>query len=309
MTDQRQEHPHSGSELFEKRTNVTFTKTEHVMSPQCRLSSAAMLLAGLIAGQALAAEKPLWELGIGMSALSFPDYRGSDESGFFAIPFPYVVYRGTFLKADKDGIRGALFDNDRIELNGSVGASVPVSSDDNRVRQGMPDLQPTVELGPSLELNLWRTRDRRYELDLRLPVRAAVTVIGGMDYVGWEFSPRLALDVSDFAGLAGWNLGLLAGPIYGSERSHDYFYSVAPQYAAADRPAFDAAAGYAGSQFLVSLSKRYPKYWLGAFARWDSLEGAVFADSPLVRQQSYFAVGVAIAWIIKESSKMVEADK
>ena len=280
------------------------------MPLQRRLRSVAILLvASLVDGQAMAAEKPLWELGIGMSALSFPDYRGSDESSFFAIPFPYVVYRGTFLKADKDGIRGAFFDNDRIELNGSVGASVPVRSDDNRARQGMPDLQPTVELGPSLDLNLWRTLDRRYELDLRLPVRAAVTVIGGMDYVGWEFSPRLVLDVSDVAGLVGWNLGLLAGPIYGSERSHDYFYSVAPQYATADRPAFDAAAGYAGSQVLVSLSKRYPKYWLGAFARWDSLEGAVFADSPLVRQQNYFAVGVAIAWILKESSKMVEADK
>ena len=267
-----------------------------------------LLLAGLAAGQALAAEKPLWELGVGMSALSFPDYRGSDESSFFAIPFPYVVYRGTFLKADKDGIRGAFFDSDRIELNVSVGASVPVSSDDNRARQGMPDLQPTVELGPSLDLNLWRTQDRRYKLDLRLPVRAAVTVMGGMDYVGWEFSPRLVLDVSDVAGLAGWNLGLLAGPMYGSERSHDYFYSVAPQYATADRPAFDAEAGYAGSQFLVSLSKRYPKYWLGAFVRWDSLNGAVFADSPLVRQENYFAAGVAIAWVFKESSTMVEAD-
>lgn len=266
------------------------------------------LLAGLAAGQVLAAEEPLWELGVGMSALSFPDYRGSDESSFFAIPFPYVVYRGTFLKADKDGIRGAFVDSDRVELNVSAGASVPVSSDDNRARQGMPDLQPTVELGPSLGLNLWRTQDRRYSLDLRLPVRAAVTVMGGMNYVGWEFSPRLVLDVSDVAGIDGLNLGLLAGPMYGSERSHDYFYSVKPQYATADRPTFDAEAGYAGSQFLISLSKRFPKYWLGAFARWDSLNGAVFADSPLVRQENYFAAGVAIAWIFKESSTMVESD-
>jgi MipA family protein len=270
------------------------------------ISSAMLLLAGLGAGEACAAEKPLWELGIGMSALTFPDYRGSDESSLFVIPFPYVVYRGTFLKADKDGIRGAFFDSDRVELNGSVGASVPVSSSNNRARQGMPDLQPTVEFGPSLDLNLWRTQDRRYKLDLRLPVRAAVTVLGGMDYAGWEFSPRLALDVNDVAGHAGWNLGLLAGPMYGSERSHEYFYSVAPRYATADRPAYDAKAGYAGSQFLISLSKRYPKYWLGAFARWDSLNGAVFADSPLVRSENYFAAGVGFAWILRESSTLVE---
>jgi outer membrane scaffolding protein for murein synthesis (MipA/OmpV family) len=273
------------------------------------LSFIAMLqLAGLAAGPAHATEEPLWELGVGMSALSFPDYRGSDETSFFAIPFPYVVYRGTFLKADKDGIRGKFFTSDRVELNGSVGASVPVSSDDNRARQGMPDLQPTVELGPSLDIHLWRTHDQRYTLDVRLPARAAVTVMGGIDYVGWEFSPRLVLDVSDVAGLTGWNLGLLAGPMYGSERSHDYFYSVAPQYATADRPSFDASAGYAGSQFLMSLSKRYPKYWLGAFVRWDSLDGAAFADSPLVRSENYFAAGVGVAWVFRESSTLVEAD-
>lgn len=268
---------------------------------------ATLLLASLSAGHACAADKPLWELGIGMSALSFPDYRGSDESSLYAIPFPYVIYRGTFLKADRNGVRGTFFDSDRIELNVSVGASLPVNSDNSRARQGMPDLHPTVEIGPSLDLTLWRADDRRYTLDLRLPVRAAVTVGSGMDDVGWVFSPRLNLDILDVGGLAGWNLGLLAGPIAGSARNHDYFYSVAPQYATADRPAYDAKSGYAGSQFLMSLSKRYPKYWLGAFARWDSLAGAVFADSPLVKRDHYFAAGVGIAWILGESSTRVEA--
>ena len=268
---------------------------------------ATLLLAGLHSGHGFAAEKPLWELGGGISGLSLPDYRGSDQSSLYAIPFPYLVYRGTFLKADRNGIRGTFFDSDRIELNLSLGASLPVNSDDNRARQDMPDLQPTVEFGPSLNLNLWRTPDRRTRLDLRLPVRTAVTVKGGMDDIGWVFSPRLNLDISDVAGLAGWNMGLLAGPMYGSERNHDYFYSVAPQYATAERPAFDAKGGYAGSQFLMSVSKRYPKYWLGAFARWDSLKGAAFVDSPLVKREDYFAAGVGIAWILGESSTRVEA--
>lgn len=267
----------------------------------------AALLAACCAGHASAAEKPLWELGAGISVLSLPDYRGSDQSSLYGIPFPYLVYRGEFLKADRHGIRGTLFGSDRIELNLSVGASLPVNSDDNRARQGMPDLQPTVELGPSLDFNLWRTPDRRTRLDLRLPVRTAVTVKEGMDDIGWVFSPRLNLDITDVAGLPGWNLGLLAGPMVGSEANHEYFYSVAPQYAAAARPAFDAKGGYAGSQFLMSLSKRYPKYWLGAFARWDTLAGAAFADSPLVKRENYFAAGVGIAWILGVSSTRVEA--
>ena len=261
-----------------------------------------LLVGGVCAGNATDLEKPLWELGVGMSALHFPDYRGSDESGIFAIPFPYVVYRGKIFKADEEGVRGALFDSERVELNVSLGASVPVNSDDNRARQGMPDLQPTVEFGPSLDFNIWRADDRRLSLDVRLPVRVAVTVLGGMENVGWETSPRIALDVTDVAGLAGWDLGLLAGPIFGTERRHDYFYSVNPRYATPDRPAFDARAGYSGSQFIVSLSKRFSRFWLGAFARWDNLGGAVFVDSPLVMQENYFAAGVGVAWILKESS-------
>jgi outer membrane scaffolding protein for murein synthesis (MipA/OmpV family) len=258
---------------------------------------------------ASAAEKPLWELGAGVSALSFPDYRGSDRSDTYAMPFPYVVYRGEFLKADRNGIRGTFFNNDRIDLNVSVGASLPVKSSDNAARQGMPDLKPTVEIGPSLDLTMWRTDDHRYKLDLRLPVRTAITVDSSVQDIGWVFSPRLNLDVRDPLGLPGWNLGLLAGPMFGSARNHQYFYAVAPQYATADRPAYEARGGYAGSQFLMAVSKRYDRYWLGAFARWDTLKGAVFANSPLVKRDYYFAAGVGVAWVLGQSSKLVETDE
>jgi len=281
----------------------------HAMSlPRC-LTPFATLLLGLSAGHACAAEKPLWELGIGVSALSFPDYRGSDESSLYAIPFPYFVYRGTFFKADRDGIRGTFFDSDRIELNVSLGASLPVNSEENAARQGMPDLQPTVEIGPSLNLHLWRTDDRRYKLDLRMPIRAAITIASEIKDVGWVFSPRLNLDIIDVGGFSGWEMGILAGPLFGSQRNHEYFYSVAPQYATASRPAFDAEGGYAGSQFLMSLSKRFPKFWLGAFARWDSLKGATFVDSPLVKSEQAFAAGIGLAWVLGESSTRVEADE
>ncbi len=271
-----------------------------------RTALAALLIA-CVAVPAIADQKPLWELGVGVSTLYFPDYPGSDQSSVYAVPFPYFVYRGDYFKADRDGIRGIFFDTDRVDLTVSVGASLPVSSDNNQARQGMPDLEPTVEVGPSLDINLWRTSDRRYKLDLRLPVRMAFTVKGGMQDVGWIFSPRLNLDLVDVAGLSGWDLGLLAGPLFGSERNHDYFYTVAPQYATPDRPAFDADGGYAGIQLLLAVSKRYRKFWIGAFTRWDDLQGASFADSPLVTSDHAFSAGIGVAWILGESSTRVEA--
>jgi outer membrane scaffolding protein for murein synthesis (MipA/OmpV family) len=264
-------------------------------------------IAALGAGFPVHAEqKPLWEAGLGAGVLTFPDYRGSDRRQTYLLPVPYFIYRGDFLKADRNGIRGRFFDSDRLELNLTLNASPPVDSKDNLARQGMPDLEPAVEFGPSLDLTVWRSGDRRTKLDLRMPVLTGVTLEGSPQSTGWRFSPRLNLDLQDPAGLSGWNLGLAAGPLFGDRRQHRYFYSVAPQYATAARPAYEAGAGYAGTQMLAAMSKRFPSFWLGGFVRYDTLNGAVFSDSPLVKRSSYVAGGVAIAWIIGESSRMVE---
>jgi MipA family protein len=96
--------------------------------------------------------------------------------------------------------------------------------------------------------------------------------------------------------------------LFADHRYDDYFYSVAPQYAIAGRPAFQAAGGYAGTQALVSLSRRYPAYWIGAYIRHDTLAGASFADSPLVKRDSYWSAGFGVAWMIRQSSRLVESE-
>jgi len=267
------------------------------------------LTCACLAGPAMAADKPLWELGAGLSALQLPDYRGSGHSQLYAVPFPYVVYRGDFLKADRNGLRGVFIDSERIDLNLSVGASLPVDSTRNEARWGMPDLKPSVEIGPSLDFTLWRDSRHQTRLDLRLPLRYGYTVSQSPSNIGWVFSPRLNLDITDPFGLTGWNLGLLAGPMIDSRRNDQYFYSVDPAYATARRPAYTARGGHAGTQLLVSVSKRYPKFWLGGFVRRDNLAGANFADSPLVSSRHYFAAGLGVAWVLGESTRRVERDE
>jgi outer membrane scaffolding protein for murein synthesis (MipA/OmpV family) len=255
---------------------------------------------------ACAEQKPLWEAGLGIGAVSFPDYRGSDRTQTYLLPVPFFVYRGEFLKADRNGVRGRFFDSDRVELNVTLGASAPVDSKDNPTRQGMPNLKPTVEMGPSLDVTLWRSGDKRAKLDFRLPLVTGVTIESSPRSTGLQFSPRLNLDLQDPAGLTGWNLGLVAGPLFGDRRQHQYFYSVAQQYATPDRPAYEARSGYAGAQFLAAVSKRFPSFWVGGFVRYDTLSGAVFGDSPLVKRNNYLAGGIAAAWILGESSRLVE---
>ncbi len=246
-------------------------------------------------------EKPLWELGLGVAALSFPAYRGSDKVHNFLMPVPYFTYHGNFLKADQHGIRGSLFDSDRVDLTISLSASPPTKSSDVAVRANMPNLKSTVEFGPEVDLTLWRGDNRLRFLKLRLPVREAYTVEHSPKSVGAVFSPNLNADFTNLPGMTGWNLGLVIGPIYATKKQHDYFYGVAPEYATSSRPAFIATGGYGGSQFLASLSKRLNNTWVGAFVRYDSLRGAVFADSPLVARDSFFAAGIAVSWILGES--------
>ena len=273
-----------------------------------RAGSGARWLAWIVGGLGIATsqarDEPLWEFGMGAGAIAFEDYRGSGTSHAYPVPVPYFVYNGRFLQADREGIRGKLFNQDWIEINLAFDATTPVRSD--RARNGMPDLKTTVEGGPAVNLHLFKSDDGRVKFDLRLPLLAAVTVQAPPKYVGFTFSPRLALDLADPAGFTGWHAGLLTGPLFADRRYHDYFYTVQPQYATPDRPEYHASGGYAGTQFIGALSKRYRKFWVGAYARYDTLSGAVFEDSPLVVKKSYWSAGFGFAWMIARSDQRVE---
>lgn len=269
---------------------------------------AALGMAAMASGALAAGDRPLWVLGAGLAAFSFPSYRGSDQAHNFLMPVPHFTYHGEFFKADRQGIRGSFFDSDRLDLTVSLALSPPVSSSDITARAGMSNLKGSFEIGPQMDVTFWRSESRARFVKLLLPLRTAITVEGSPKSIGWVFHPKLNMDITDIPGMAGWNLGMLAGPLFGDKRQHAYYYTVAPQYATADRPAYEAGAGYAGTQYLAALSKRFPKYWVGGFVRYDNLSGATFENSPLVRQKDYFAAGIAFTWVFGESSTRVKVD-
>jgi outer membrane protein len=259
----------------------------------CGLVLAALALPGA------AAERPLWELGLGAAALRLPHYRGSDQSHGWLLPVPYVVYRGEIFKADREGARATLLDTDRIEIDLSAGAGAPTRSRDNDARRGMADLAPTVELGPNLNWTLARAES--WKLDLRLPVRAAVTLESRPRAIGWVAAPNLNADID----VRGWNLGLQAGPLFGSRRYHAYFYDVGLSDVTAARPAYAAHGGFAGARVVTALSRRSGRLWVGMFASVDSVRGARFDDSPLVRRRDNVSMGIAMSWVFAESERRV----
>jgi outer membrane scaffolding protein for murein synthesis (MipA/OmpV family) len=268
--------------------------------PRCRAAIALALLAA--AAGAARADQPLWEAGVGVGVLRLPHYRGSDQSHTWVLPVPYFVYRGEFLRADREGARAVLVDAERLDVDVSVAATAPTRSDDNRARAGMPDLSPTVEIGPNVNVTL--SRGAGWKLQARLPVRAAFTVESGPDMIGWLATPNLNLDLRQ----QGWNIGVLTGPIFGTRRMNGYFFDVQPQFATASRPAYRAPAGYAGWRAVSGVSRRLGDFWLGAFVAADTLRGARFEDSPLVRKRETLAFGLAVSWVFAQSGQRVSRE-
>ena len=134
------------------------------MKQAIQWSSICLMLLELIQLSSHAGDAPLWEAGVGAAVIDFPDYRGSDERQTYVLPVPYVVYRGRFLKVDRENVRGLFFKSDKAELDVSLNGSVPVKSSDNRAREGMPDLEPTLEIGPSLNLFLLHSDAKKQTL-------------------------------------------------------------------------------------------------------------------------------------------------
>jgi outer membrane scaffolding protein for murein synthesis (MipA/OmpV family) len=270
-----------------------------------RLAAGLLCVVWMLASTARAQE-PLWEVGFGMATMSLPDYRGADEGKTYLLPVPYFAYNGENFRIDRRGMHGDIAQRDNVWLDLSVNLGPPADSDENSTRQGMPDLDPTIEIGPSLRI-LWLANERNDRtLTLYLPLRAVIaTDFSQADAIGWVFAPHLTYDHLKFGPGGGWNFSFSFGPLYATEKFHDYYYQVSPEFANAARPLYDASGGYSGVRTTITLSKRFKDYWIGTFMRHDSLRGAAFEDSPLVRSDSSLMAGVAFTWIFARSAETV----
>lgn len=270
----------------------------------CSLSSATVLTSILMGftllmmsatahTQELASNKPRWGFGLGVGGQALPDYRGANQTHVKALPFPLILYTGRYVKINRDGARGELFDNNRVQFNVSADAALSGDGDDNTARQGMPELDSALEIGPSLNIRL-SGPDFNSGWALRFPTRVVFTVGGdGVRHRGYVFNPRLVWRQPKV--FEQWNLGVSLGLLWGNNKYHSYYYGVDSAFATAERPEYRAGAGYSGSYSKVSLRRKWSNGWLlGVYVRYDNLSGATFENSPLVKTEHYGALGFGV---------------
>lgn len=241
------------------------------------------------------------EFGIGAGGQHLADYRGSKEMQTRAIPFPLFIYRGKIIRAERGSIKGRFISGKHFELNLSAEASLNGGSEDNPLRKGMPPLDSAFELGPSFNINL-SGEDFNEGFSLRFPVRGIYTLsTEKTSYIGYAFNPKLTWRHRNFWG--GFRVSANLGALWASRQYHDYFYSVDAPYVTADRPFYQAEAGFSGAYFKTSLTRRNGNFFYGLSLRYDRIDGSIFEDSPLIETNDYYAMSFALGWFFWQSKE------
>ena len=252
--------------------------------------------------------KPLWELGVGAFSGWLPDYPAAGQNTVRTIAVPVPIYRGDILRVGGEENRGAVsgrfINKDRYEFDVSLSGAFPVDSGSNNARRDMPDLDFLFGIGPQLIFKLINEPGAR-KLNFNLQARAVYsTDFSSIDHRGYVFNPKLnyirehvtGLDLKVFTSM---------GPIFATEKLMDYFYQVDPEFVTSTRPAYDADAGYLGSNMTLGVSKRFnSRFRLMLGTRLGIHSGATNDDSPLFKDELNVSVFSAFIWSFYQSEEL-----
>jgi outer membrane scaffolding protein for murein synthesis (MipA/OmpV family) len=242
---------------------------------------------------------PLWEIGGFALGVSQQAYPGADQQVDRLLPLPFVIYRGRFLRADRETTGLRAIKTPRYEIDVGAAASFAARSTEVDARRGMPELGTLIEFGPRLKVNLGDgPGGGRWRLDL--PVRGVFDLSDGGAYRGMAFEPRLLWQQQVSPQFA-YSASL--GTIVGNKPLARIFYGVDNTYALISRPAYAAEGGLIAWRFATSLNYSLSREWrLFGFGRVDTVAGAANEDSPLVRQTTGVSAGFGVfyTWLRSE---------
>lgn len=275
--------------------------------PQTRRALSATLLAVSLGATGPAAiaqtdapREPLWEIGAVALGVSQQAWPGASEEVQRALAVPYLLYRGPWLRIDRGAAGVRAIRRDGFELDIGVAGSFGSGGNDTLARAGMPRLGTLVEFGPRGRWDLGPAPGGgQWRFDL--PLRGVFDLDDSLRSRGFALEPEMQYR---HEALGGWRLTASAGVLLGTQRLNATLYEVAPAYATATRPAYEARGGLIGWRLGVFASHRLSPDWrVFGFGRLDHVGGAANADSPLVSRQTGFTGGLGLQWTWMRSAQ------
>jgi len=270
----------------------------------CGCAVAALLLAAPTASRAqepASAPLPLWEIGAVGLGVSQQAYPGASQQVSRGLALPYLIYRGKYLRADRESLGLRAINTPKFELDVGFAGAFGSRSDDIEARRGMPDLGTLVEFGPRLKWHLGQgPANGRVRAEFAL--RGVFDLDDRLRQKGIAFEPKL---IYERRASGGWRYGTSVGVVVGNQRLADTFYGVTPAQAIPGRPAYTAASGLIAWRLGANLSHDLtPNLRLFGFARLDSVAGAANRASPLVQKTTGASVGVGLTYTFARSSTL-----
>ncbi|MDO7083543.1 MipA/OmpV family protein [Pseudocolwellia sp. AS88] len=250
----------------------------------------------------------LWELGVGGGAIEVANYPASSQRNSVVAAAPYVVYRGDIFRVgDGNGVRAVVVDKNNLEIGMSFGGAFAADSENGTAREGMPELDFLLEIGPQA---IYKLKDYKFEnggnarLNARLQFRSAFsTDFSTIDNRGYVLNPVITYQQRGrlFEGTA---LSTSIGMLFATERFHDYFYQVSDEFVTDTRPAYDAKGGYLGTRLALSVS--FPmsdslRGFVGVGAQIHS--GSANEDSPLYEKDITYSASIGFVWRLYKSER------
>lgn len=263
--------------------------------------ASALFATPLIVHAQDSAPQPLWELGAGALAVSQQAYPGASQRVGRGLVFPYLIYRGKIFRSDRDGLGLVAIRTQEIEVDVGFAGAFGSNSNDIAVRRGMPDLGTLVEFGPRLKWNLGAgPANGRVRADVAL--RGVFDLSDGFSNKGISFEPKLIYERAS----GPWRYSTSAGLIMANQKLADTFYGVAPAYATAFRPAYNAESGLVAWRLGANASRQLsPHVRLFGYAQLDSLASAANNASPLVQKRVGSTLGVGLIYTFARSETLV----
>jgi len=251
-----------------------------------------------------AGPKPLWEAGIGGFAGAVADYPGSNQYRVRGLPLPFFIYRGDFFSSDVHGPR-LQKSSGIVEWELSGGGSL-ASNSEGGARAGMPNLDYLLEVGPKAKITVAKPTDTsRLSVDVALREAISTNFSSRLRSQGALFAPDLAYEEEAIFG-SHWSGRASVGAQFATAALQRYYYEVEPQYARADRPAYDARAGYLGATLALTAIRPVTRsFTVFVGLDVDNYDGAANVDSPLLRTRNDLGVALGFAWSIGQSKQEV----
>jgi len=275
------------------------------------LIALALSLAQVSFVQAQQTYKPKVEAGLAGAGIYSAAYPGSSVSSdrFFAAP--WLIYRGENLNVKDGGVNLTAYDSDRVTVD--LGASFSLNADSSitPLRDGMPDLDYLVELGPRMNVWLydeysesgyrnrlnWKTSYRQaMSLDFR-----RVALHGRGPVFDSELDYRWDSNAAN-----GFSIEASVGALWAGNKISDYIYAVEPQYVTEERQAYDARPGFLGIDLSLGFQLRPVKkmnVYLGLGV--DLYNGSRNDQSPLFEEELGSSVILGVAYTLYESTATV----